>query len=332
MPCEKTRVGSEDGSTSELSARSAKAQKIRFYLNRTFLNVHDSAYDPPQKPRASSEPGTEFRDSLSESTEAFWQQEMELLSDRMHQIWQDRSSDSSSVGDASDSASDTLATAQATSSGHDFAPQEGQLASAQVQTNAQPVDNTISIALAASTSSRLELGPSSLSTGLSLPRQNPGSFGHPELCPKPCLYFAQGACVRGANCEYCHLEHTKKPAHLTKCNRETLKSARFEELLALSVPLLREKVKKLGLDPEVLQLLDAMAGRVRVRKTRALHRLGDALGTLRLRCLLTSLRRTEREASPEQAELEAYVARIWTLVLPPPSAIAAEDLQDQDAM
>ena len=37
----------------------------------------------------------------------------------------------------------------------------------------------------------------------------PGSFGHPELCRRPCILFATGRCAPGYRCKYCHEPHDK---------------------------------------------------------------------------------------------------------------------------
>ena len=31
----------------------------------------------------------------------------------------------------------------------------------------------------------------------------PGSVGHPELCRRPCIYFAAGQCRNSADCNFC---------------------------------------------------------------------------------------------------------------------------------
>ena len=38
-----------------------------------------------------------------------------------------------------------------------------------------------------------------------------GSFGHPEVCHRPCVNFARGCCVAGSACDYCHLSHVETP-------------------------------------------------------------------------------------------------------------------------
>jgi hypothetical protein len=119
------------------------------------------------------------------------------------------------------------------------------------------------------------------------------------------------------------LDHSRRPSHLDKRNRETLKAARFEEVLVVSLPLLREKVRKLGLNPDVLRVLTSLESRLaqttdlaRIRSTKALQNLGGAMGCLTLRSLLTSIQRPNDRVSPEYAQLEAYVARIQALVMP----------------
>ncbi|CAJ1431523.1 unnamed protein product [Effrenium voratum] len=66
-----------------------------------------------------------------------------------------------------------------------------------------------------------------------------GSLGHPELCFKPCLYLAYGACPRGADCGFCHLPH--KGAKLRKTDRELLRQLGEADVLALTLPHLRAK-------------------------------------------------------------------------------------------
>jgi len=72
-----------------------------------------------------------------------------------------------------------------------------------------------------------------------------GSVGHPELCSRPCLYFAMGSCDSGESCEYCHLAHPKRPAHLDKRHREMLRSMAPSEWAALVMPILQKKIEAL---------------------------------------------------------------------------------------
>eukprot|EP00438_Fugacium_kawagutii_P028099 Skav236592 [mRNA] locus=scaffold415:88630:91230:+ [translate_table: standard] len=47
-----------------------------------------------------------------------------------------------------------------------------------------------------------------------------GSFGHPELCAPPCVYFAWGPCAKGAYCSFCHLAHRQPIGKLDKRQRK----------------------------------------------------------------------------------------------------------------
>lgn len=100
-------------------------------------------------------------------------------------------------------------------------------------------------------------------SSLGMPNQplatNPGSQGHPDLCLRPCLYFAAGRCVNGQECTFCHMPHPKRPLRLDKRHREILKRMPFGESLSLFLPLLRQKVVDSGPgSAEVKQGLDAL--------------------------------------------------------------------------
>jgi len=139
------------------------------------------------------------------------------------------------------------------------------------------------------------------------PVTNPGSVGHPELCPRPCLYYPLGKCVNGNECEFCHLSHPKRPAHLDKRHREMLKGIPFEECAAMVLPILKEKAKALKFGPEVMEMLDNLAAQSvgavpsSARRGRNTRMLQIALKAMSLRSLLTTLLRT---ASPEGASSE----------------------------
>jgi len=88
---------------------------------------------------------------------------------------------------------------------------------------------------------------------------NVGSIGHPELCPRPCIYFANGHCQGGTACDFCHLPHPKRAAHLDKRHRDLLRTLTFEMRVAIVLPVLRQKVLQLDSSPETLRHLDAIA-------------------------------------------------------------------------
>eukprot|EP00439_Symbiodinium_sp_Y106_P015872 s5057_g2.t1 len=43
-----------------------------------------------------------------------------------------------------------------------------------------------------------------------------GSFGHPEMCSRPCVYFTWGPCPKAAYCGFCHLAHRESTGKLDK--------------------------------------------------------------------------------------------------------------------
>lgn len=87
---------------------------------------------------------------------------------------------------------------------------------------------------------------------------NPGSIGHPEYCPRACLFYPQGKCTNGSQCGFCHLPHPKRPAHLDKRHREIVKSMTFSECAALVVPIMMSKVVTTNMGTEMMGLLEAL--------------------------------------------------------------------------
>uniref|UniRef100_A0A7S0ZXV0 C3H1-type domain-containing protein n=1 Tax=Noctiluca scintillans TaxID=2966 RepID=A0A7S0ZXV0_NOCSC len=147
---------------------------------------------------------------------------------------------------------------------------------------------------------------------------NPGSLGHPELCPRPCLYFPVGQCANGAECDFCHRPHSKRPAHLDKRHRETLRAMTSAEVLSVMHPILKQKVESLCLSPHVEHSLSRLgqlsqpipptADPKRQKEARALR---SALTAMSLRSLLTTLHRTSLPAaSPERDSIDGFRASI----------------------
>ncbi|CAJ1344285.1 unnamed protein product [Effrenium voratum] len=75
---------------------------------------------------------------------------------------------------------------------------------------------------------------------------NPGSLGHPDLCPRPCIYFRTGTCASGAGCTFCHMSHSRRPLRLDKRHREAIKKMPFKKVLKVIVPILSSKVQSLA--------------------------------------------------------------------------------------
>lgn len=90
--------------------------------------------------------------------------------------------------------------------------------------------------------------------------ENPGSMGHPNLCPRACIYYAMGNCANGRDCGFCHMPHPKRPVRLDKRHREALKRMPFSELINMLLPLLKDKARNLSSEPEAQgALLEATA-------------------------------------------------------------------------
>mmetsp|Transcript_70978 Transcript_70978/g.169343 ORF Transcript_70978/g.169343 Transcript_70978/m.169343 type:complete len:219 (+) Transcript_70978:58-714(+) len=82
-----------------------------------------------------------------------------------------------------------------------------------------------------------------------------GSHGHPELCHRPCLFFARGNCQSGYECRYCHLTHEERPIVLDKSQREAARLLNKAQMLSLLVPQLFRVADEKGLTEKVLEIL-----------------------------------------------------------------------------
>jgi len=176
---------------------------------------------------------------------------------------------------------------------------------------------------------------------------NPGSVGHPELCPRPCLYFVRGQCANGNNCDFCHLPHPKRPSHLDKRHREMLKRMPFAESVSVAMPVLREKARSLSLRNDVMELLDrleeaanrsvlnshhgaASSSRPPKRHGRS-RNLQGAMRGITLRSLLTALHRSDLpEDSPERTALADLLRSLRSVAPEFPHDLASEQVAEED--
>mmetsp|Transcript_75433 Transcript_75433/g.164564 ORF Transcript_75433/g.164564 Transcript_75433/m.164564 type:complete len:370 (-) Transcript_75433:181-1290(-) len=134
---------------------------------------------------------------------------------------------------------------------------------------------------------------------------NPGSLGHPELCMRPCIYFATGGCSNGESCEYCHMGHPKRPVHLDKRHREMLRGMSMKETAGLLYPVVRSKVEVFQRSAAVDELLHELAWkcgsdptcREPVTVNRQQRMLLTTLKSMSLRSLLTTFGRVLSEVS-----------------------------------
>jgi len=130
---------------------------------------------------------------------------------------------------------------------------------------------------------------------------NPGSRGHPELCPRPCLYFTIGECKGGSDCYFCHMPHPKRPAHLDRSRRDILKSLPVRKRFEMIMPVLQSKMEALNMPMHVLSKLEdfsihcveptveALEVKASSKDERMLYR---ALNHMTVRSLLATLLRT----------------------------------------
>eukprot|EP00445_Apocalathium_hangoei_P005546 CAMPEP_0203855834 /NCGR_PEP_ID=MMETSP0359-20131031/9847_1 /ASSEMBLY_ACC=CAM_ASM_000338 /TAXON_ID=268821 /ORGANISM="Scrippsiella Hangoei, Strain SHTV-5" /LENGTH=596 /DNA_ID=CAMNT_0050772401 /DNA_START=1 /DNA_END=1791 /DNA_ORIENTATION=- len=144
---------------------------------------------------------------------------------------------------------------------------------------------------------------------------NRGSIGHPELCPRPCVYFTNGLCQASSQCDFCHLPHPKRAAHLDKRHRDLMKAMPYDQRVRIVLPILCQKALQLDSSPETSRLLDAIGeprvpppsnagpgglqepsfmtptGPAEPISRKSEHTLSSALRCLSLRSLIVSLNR-----------------------------------------
>lgn len=125
-----------------------------------------------------------------------------------------------------------------------------------------------------------------------------GSIAHPELCSRPCLYFASGQCTNGIECSFCHLPHPRREAHLGKKFREVSREIPAGRASELVLPLLWEKMVELQVAEGTRRAFDDLADacgasgrRLPARMSRGERAIIGALRPLRLRSLLSAAQR-----------------------------------------
>lgn len=140
---------------------------------------------------------------------------------------------------------------------------------------------------------------------------NDGSFGHPEVCARPCLFYASGKCDSGSACKFCHLSHVRLGS-LKRDLRDHLRQLPTLAAKALILPVIEQKA--LLFDPSgevehaVVHLLQAcFAGQEAPswKKSRRDRALLATFHDMTLRLLLVSLRRSVLDAGDHEAHLAA---------------------------
>ena len=92
-----------------------------------------------------------------------------------------------------------------------------------------------------------------------LQSSNTGSFGHPQLCQRPCVHIAKtGSCRAGAACRYCHEMHQKPPLKLSSNQRELMRSMMEEDVRTLLRPHIDRKLRQLELTDQAAILMNLL--------------------------------------------------------------------------
>lgn len=151
--------------------------------------------------------------------------------------------------------------------------------------------------------------------------RSPGSLGHPELCARPCLFYASGACAGDASCDFCHLEHSDPPAKMDKRQRERLLALPRERALQLALETLRQKlVAASGASSQCWLAYAKLCGACGAPASegdgprdlpRGERAIAKKLATMNCRRLLIMLRKTLfRESSEAQMAAEELVQQM----------------------
>ena len=82
-----------------------------------------------------------------------------------------------------------------------------------------------------------------------------GSMGHPDLCHRPCIYFASGHCENGRSCGYCHMEHRERPMKLDKQQRAMVHGLSKPQVLAMMLRYLQPAAVKQGFELQATELV-----------------------------------------------------------------------------
>lgn len=107
-------------------------------------------------------------------------------------------------------------------------------------------------------------------SGISACSLSSGSVGHPEVCRRPCMYFATGNCSKGTECEYCHMAHDGRSMHLDKRQREFLSKIPHEKFLALILHYLEAKALENSFQSAAKELLQLLRGFARLGSDEAI--------------------------------------------------------------
>jgi len=89
-----------------------------------------------------------------------------------------------------------------------------------------------------------------------------GSFGHPEMCSRPCIYFAWGPCPKGSYCGFCHLAHRESIGKLDKRQRRIFQKLGEAEMIGLILPHLLDRSKRFQNADDTQEVLQVLSNRL----------------------------------------------------------------------
>lgn len=122
--------------------------------------------------------------------------------------------------------------------------------------------------------SKLQERSQLVSTGRAAPHEirqatpSLGSYGHPNICRRPCILMVKGTCQKGSDCGFCHQDHELRPPSFDKQQREFLKRLPAVTFMELILPYVREKVEASEL-PGAHQVLQLLKSEIIVRAVQA---------------------------------------------------------------
>lgn len=139
-----------------------------------------------------------------------------------------------------------------------------------------------------------------------------GSFGHPETCTRPCLYYWRGLCRNAKSCRFCHLPHVKRPPRFDKRNRKVFEEMQLRQKINILHPVVVQKAAYLDCGPQMVAVFNQLLGMMQLDPPNAaqqppVQRLGHQssrrligiLDNMTIRQLLQLFRRSlRRKASP----------------------------------
>ena len=94
-----------------------------------------------------------------------------------------------------------------------------------------------------------------MQTRLATPWCNPGSYGHPSLCARPCIYIAKNGSCHVDGCDYCHMAHDLPVAKLNQRQRYVLQRLSVKVKMDLVLEAVRGGLHREGLTDQAESLL-----------------------------------------------------------------------------